>query len=91
MLCFIYQPHFDLLSRPVLSTESAGFGIGKRGDIKRTQQGTEQEEVGGGVAFDTHSTVWLVHVVVAPVLLDRHTERKKKKNKQQTCKEKKKY
>lgn len=81
MLCFIYQPHFYLLPGPVLSTSqydgAEGVRGGKRGGIKRTQQGTEQEEVDAEVAFDTHSTVWMVHGAVAPVLLDRHTEEKK--------------
>lgn len=31
-------------------------------------------------AYDTHSTVWMVHGVVAPVLLDRHTVGEKEKN-----------
>ena len=36
-----------------------------------------QEEGDAQEAGDTHSTAWLVHEVVAPVLPDRHTENEK--------------
>lgn len=48
----------------------SGGGINK----KKTQRGEGQEVVDAGAAFDTHSTVWMVHGEVARVLPGRHTE-----------------
>lgn len=39
----------------------------------RHKKDTAEDRTRGGGAFETHSTVWMVHGVVAPVLLDRHT------------------
>lgn len=57
------------------------MGRGNTGGIKRAQQDRAQEEVNAEEeAGGTHSTVWMVHVVVAPALPDRRTEAKKSSN-----------
>lgn len=57
------------------------MGRGNTGGIKRAQQDRAQEEVNAEEeAGGTHSTVWMVHVVVAPALPDRRTEAKKSGN-----------
>lgn len=57
------------------------MGRGNTGGIKRAQQDRAQEEVNAEEdAGGTHSTVWMVHVVVAPALPDRRTGAKSRNN-----------
>lgn len=87
ILCHTYQTHFSLLSTSLLN-ESRWLrrGSGERKN-RRNKKDTAGHNTGGGGARrsgwfgDTHSTVWLAHEVVSPVVLGRHTvDEKKHKN-----------